>query len=137
MFPNNTKVLVADDMKTMRMVVKKNLAALGFTDITEAVDGQVAWAQVEAAVSSHKPFMLIVSDWTMPNMTGLEFLKKVRSHPVVGKTPFLMVTAEADAALVKEALAAGVSNYVTKPFSAETFKEKLETIWKNLQRKSS
>ncbi len=138
MFPKETRILIADDMKTMRMVVKKNLTLLGFTDITEAADGEAAWALIEASVAQHKLFQLIVSDWTMPKMTGLEVLKKVRSHPVVNKTPFLMVTAEADAALVKEALMAGVNNYVTKPFSSETFAEKLTAIWNNLQsRKAS
>ena len=134
MFSPDTKILIVDDMRTMRMVVKKNLTSLGFTNVTEADDGETAWSAVEQSVSAMSPFKLIISDWTMPKMSGLDFLKKVRSHPSMGKTPFLMITAESDAALVKEAITAGVSNYVTKPFSAETLQQKLQAVFDRFQK---
>lgn len=134
MFTPDTKILVVDDMKTMRMVVKKGLMTLKLENVTEAGDGEAAFIAFETALSQMTPFKLIISDWTMPKMSGLEFLKKVRSHPKASDTPFLMITAEADAALVKEAIQAGVSNYVTKPFTADALKEKLELVHKNMKK---
>src|SRR5690606_27934780 len=128
MFPKEIKILIVDDMKTMRMLVKKNLGQLGFDKIAEAEDGVLAWQQIEKSINEMAPFNLIISDWTMPNMTGLDLLKKVRSHPKVASTPFIMLTAEADVALIKQAIGAGVSNYITKPFSAEPLKEKLAAV---------
>jgi two-component system chemotaxis response regulator CheY len=137
MFAPDTRILVVDDMKTMRLIVKKNLANLGYKNVLEAEDGEAAWKEIEKALTEMNPFKFIVSDWTMPKMTGLELLKKVRAHEQMKSTPFLMVTAEADIALVKEALAAGVSNYVTKPFTAETLQTKIAAIHQNLMKKAS
>jgi len=128
MFSKDTRILVVDDMRTMRIVIKKTLASLQFTNIVEADDGTTAWSELEKAMANQTQFHLIVSDWTMPKMTGLDLLKKVRTHAKLTNLPFLMVTAEADAAQVKEAIAAGVSGYITKPFSADTLKEKLAAM---------
>lgn len=130
MFPMNTRILIVDDMKTMRIVIKRALLALGFADVAEADDGDNALIAVEAAVREQRPYKLIISDWTMARVSGLDFLKKIRAHEVMSKVPFLMITAESDAAQVKEAITAGVSNYVTKPFTQDTVKLKLEEIWK-------
>lgn len=129
MFPMNTKILIVDDMRTMRIVIKRTLNALGFSDLTEADDGETAWAAITVA-QNQKQFQLIISDWTMARLSGLDLLKKVRATPALAKLPFMMITAESDAAQVKEALLAGVSNYVTKPFTQEIVKAKLEAIWK-------
>jgi len=137
MFPKDIRILIVDDMKTMRLVVRKSLSNLGYTNVSEADDGDLAWESIEKSLSEMNPYKLIVSDWTMPRMTGLELLKKVRAHPKVGQTPFLMVTAEADAELVREAIAAGVSNYVTKPFSADTLSAKISAIWARTNKKAS
>lgn len=130
MFPMNTRILVVDDMKTMRIVVKRCLVALGFSDITEADDGESAWTAIEGSLIEQRPFKLIISDWTMVRLSGLDLLKKVRTHNLMGSVPFLMITAESDTAQVKEAIMAGVSNYVTKPFTQEIVKAKLEAVWK-------
>ncbi len=130
MFPMNTRILIVDDMKTMRIVIKRSLLALGFSDVTEADDGDNAIVAVESAITEQRPFKLIISDWTMARVSGLDFLKQMRAHKIMSKVPFLMITAESDAAQVKEAVAAGVSNYITKPFTQETVKAKLEAIWK-------
>lgn len=129
MFDLKTKVLVVDDMLTMRKIVTKNLKELGFTDIIDAADGNLAWTALE---SSPAPVGLVISDWNMPNCTGLELLKKVRADARFAKLPFVMLTAEAEASQVKEAVLAGATNYILKPFAADTLKVKLEQAHKKV-----
>ncbi|MBU6375266.1 MAG: response regulator [Bdellovibrionales bacterium] len=130
MFPPNTKVLVIDDMLTMRKLVSRCLKDIGFTDITEADDGETAWPLLEAGASGKAvPFQLVVSDWNMPKLTGIALLKKVRGHEAMKNLPFLFVTAEAEKGQILEAIQAGVSNYITKPFTPATMKEKLLAVW--------
>ncbi len=129
MFPANTKILVVDDMLTMRKIVTKGLKDMGFSDIKEAADGNLAWAVMEAPDSQ---IQLIVSDWNMPNCSGLDFLKKVRADARFKNIPFVLLTAEAEAHQVKEAIMAGVSNYITKPFTGDVLKAKLEQTFKKV-----
>jgi len=129
MFDPGTKILIVDDMMTMRKLVAKSCKELGFSDLTEATDGANAWEKV---ASANPPFGLIISDWNMPNSTGLDLLKRVRSDSRFGKTPFVLVTAEAEQHQIVEAARAGVSNYVIKPFTTESLKEKLEQVHKKI-----
>lgn len=129
MFALGTRILVVDDMMTMRKIVMKNLRELGFTDIQEAADGNLA---NEIVKKSQPPIQLIISDWNMPNCSGLEFLKKLRSEPGTAKVAFLMLTAEAEAHQVKEAVVAGVTNYIIKPFTPDILKQKLEQAYKKV-----
>ena len=117
------KVLVVDDFATMRRIVKGVLKQLGFKDIIEAEDGSVALDELRK-----EKIGLIVSDWNMPNMTGLDLLKAVRGDEKLKGIPFIMVTAEGQKANVVEAVKSGVSNYIVKPFTPETFGEKLEKV---------
>jgi len=117
------KILIVDDFATMRRIVKNILRQIGFTNIQEADDGSTA-----LEVLKTNTIDLIVSDWNMPKMTGLELLKAVRADDQLKQIPFLMVTAEAQKQNVIEAVKAGVSNYVVKPFTAEQISEKLEKI---------
>lgn len=133
MFDPGTRILVVDDMLTMRKIVIKTCKELGFTDIIEAPDGALGWQ----ALTTAKPAVgLIISDWNMPNCSGLELLKRVRGDSRFGKTPFVMVTAEAEQHQIIEAIKAGVSNYVVKPFTPEALKEKLEAVHKKLTGKA-
>lgn len=125
MFDPNTKVLVVDDMLTMRKIVTKILRELGFTDIVEAADGLEAWEKTKDGTIG-----LVISDWNMPNCTGLDFLKRVRADGKLGKTPFILVTAEAEGHQVAEAIKSGVDQYVVKPFSKDGLKAKLEMAYK-------
>lgn len=127
MYDNNTRILILDDMMTMRKVVAKTLKDLGFSDIQEAADGKIGWDVLNA---SNPPIQLVISDWNMPNCTGLELLKKVRTDERFAKLPFILLTAEAEAHQVKEALVQGVTNYVIKPFTAEILRQKLEQAHK-------
>lgn len=117
------KVLIVDDFATMRRILKNILKKIGFTNIIEADDGSNALKVLEK-----EKVDLVISDWNMPKMTGLELLKAVRSNAAFKDLPFLMVTAEAQKQNIIEAVQAGVSNYVVKPFTEEVITEKLEKI---------
>ncbi|MBF0228411.1 MAG: chemotaxis response regulator CheY [Desulfamplus sp.] len=119
------KVLIVDDFATMRRILKNILKQIGFKNLLEADDGTTAMEALEK-----NDIDLVISDWNMPKMTGLELLKWVRANKRYAKTPFLMVTAEAQKQNVIEAVQAGVSNYVVKPFTAEAISEKLKKILK-------
>ena len=121
------KVLVVDDFATMRKILRNVLKQIGFDDIAEAEDGAAA-----LQILKQEKVGLVVTDWNMPNMTGLELLKKIRKDPGGESVPVLMVTAEGLKENVLEAVKAGVSNYVVKPFTAEVLQEKIETIFKKL-----
>lgn len=123
------KVIVIDDMMTMRKIITKMLKNMGFTNIQEADDGATAWPMIEEAHASGEPFQFIVSDWNMPKMSGLDLLIKIRATEGMKATPFLMVTAEAEQSNVVKVVEAGVSNFVVKPFKPDTLKEKIDKIF--------
>ena len=116
-------VLVVDDFATMRRIIKTSLKKLGFNNVVEAEDGQDALNAMKK-----DNFCLIISDWNMPNMTGIEFLRAVRGDDRFKNIPFIMVTAEGQKQNVVEAVNSGVSNYIVKPFSPETLGEKLKKV---------
>lgn len=119
------KFLVVDDMMTMRKIVIQQLKGMGVQQLEEANDGSVAWTKLEEAVAKGAPFQFIVSDWNMPELKGIDLLKKCRAHPTYKNIGFLLVTAESEVEQVKEALTAGVDNYLVKPFTPTSFQEKL------------
>ncbi len=121
------KILVVDDMATMRRIIKSLLEQLGFKNIDEAEDGQVALKKLREG-----SYDFVITDWNMPNMTGLELVQNIRSDGELKHLPVLMVTAEAKKENVIAAIKAGVNNYVVKPFTAETLKEKIEKIFDSL-----
>lgn len=128
MFANDTRILVVDDMSTMRKLVAKSLRDLNFTTIADAVDGEDAWKKVQDALAAKAPFQLIISDWNMPKMKGIDLLGKVRGLPSIAGTPFVLLTAEAERDQVAAALQAGVSGYLLKPFTKEQLQEVLTTV---------
>lgn len=132
MFDLATKILVVDDMLTMRKIVQKGLKDLGFTDFTEAADGAKAW---EVVNGSAQPFGLIISDWNMPNATGLDLLKRVRADGRFKNTPFILLTAESESTQVAEALKAGVDHYIVKPFTPDILKKRLEEVHEKAARR--
>lgn len=119
----NIKILVVDDFATMRRIVKNILTQLGYTNIIEADDGTTA-----LEIMQKEKIDLIISDWNMPKMTGLDLLKNVRDNAEIANTPFIMVTAEAQQDNIVLAVKAKVSQYIVKPFTAETLNEKLEKV---------
>ncbi len=129
MFEKDIKVLIVDDMATMRRIIKSLLEQLGFKNIDEAEDGAIALEKLKKG-----NYDLVITDWNMPNMTGLELVQEIRKDPQLKEIPVLMVTAEAKKENVIAAIKAGVNNYIVKPFTAETLKEKLEKIYVALQK---
>lgn len=119
------KILVVDDFATMRRIIKNILKQLGYTNADEADDGSSALTKLKAA-----KFDFVITDWNMPNMSGLELIKAIRADDGLKHIPILMVTAEAMKENIVEAIKAGVSNYIVKPFTAEVMKEKLDKIFK-------
>ena len=132
MFDPSTKVLIVDDMSMMRKTVAKFCKAFGLTDITEATDGAEAWSAIVAASPA---FGLIISDWNMPNCTGLDLLKRLRADSRYSKTPLVMLTAEKEKHQILEAINAGVSEYVVKPFTQQVLEQKLNGLHTKLTKR--
>ena len=117
-------VLVVDDQMTIRSLVRSGLNQLGFKDVREAPDGEAALRAMLA-----KPSHLIISDYNMPDMDGLQLLEAVRGDAVIGKTVFIMLTGSSDRDLVQKAAALGVNNYLVKPFATAALKDKIERVF--------
>lgn len=118
------KVLVVDDQLTMRALVRSALQEIGFKDINDAVDGEDG---LQALLN--RPVHLVISDFNMPKLDGLSFLRAVRSHEPIRKTAFIMLTGRADKELVQRAMQFGVNNYVMKPFSPASLRSKIEEVF--------
>jgi two-component system chemotaxis response regulator CheY len=125
----NTRFLVVDDFSTMRRIVRNLLKELGFSNIQEAEDGADALNRLRA-----ETFDFVVSDWNMPNMTGIDLLRNIRADDSLKHLPVLMVTAEAKKENIIAAAQAGASGYVVKPFTAATLDEKLKKIFQTMQK---
>jgi len=120
----NMRILVVDDYKTMLRIIRNLLKQINFSNIEDAMDGSSALQKLR-----EKEFGLIISDWNMEPMTGIELLKEVRADEKLKKIPFIMITAESKTENVIVAKQAGVSNYIVKPFNAETLKTKLVSVF--------
>lgn len=127
MVQKTMKILVVDDFPTMRRIIRNLLKDLGFENVDEAEDGAQGLEKLR-----NSTFDLVVSDWNMPNMDGLEMLKSIRQDPELSKLPVLMVTAEAKKENIIAAAQAGANGYVVKPFTAATLEEKLNKIFEQL-----
>lgn len=121
------KILIVDDSSTMRRIIGNVITQLGFSkdNFDEAEDGLKAWSLLK-----ENNYDIILTDWNMPNMNGLELVKKIRNEGTHTKTPIIMITTEGGKGEVIEALKSGVNNYIVKPFAAEILKEKLDGVLK-------
>jgi two-component system chemotaxis response regulator CheY len=124
MADKNLKILVVDDFSTMRRIVRNLLKELGYTNVDEAEDGVAALQKLKGG-----NFQFVVTDWNMPNMTGIELLRAIRADVVLKPLPVLMITAEAKKENIIEAAQSGASGYIVKPFTAATLEEKLNKIF--------
>ena len=118
------KVLVVDDSSTMRRIIVNTLARLGYKDVVQGADGVEAWE----AMQKNPDIGVVITDWNMPNMNGLELVKKIRAEEKYADIPIIMVTTEGGKAEVITALKAGVNNYIVKPFTPQVLKEKLQAV---------
>ena len=119
----NMSILIVDDYKTMLRIIRNLLKQLGFNSVDEAIDGSSALTKLR-----DKDFGLVISDWNMEPMSGLQLLKEVRADVKLKEIPFIMITAESKSENVIAAKEAGVSNYIVKPFNAATLKGKLSMV---------
>ncbi|MFQ5482524.1 MAG: response regulator [Nitrospinaceae bacterium] len=119
----DSRILVVEDNTTTRLYIKRILRNLGYSAVKTTDDG--AAALVEMRMNSYD---LIISDWNMPNLNGLEFLKTLKKTPRFSSIPFLMITGENQLLYVKKALRHGASNYIVKPFEADGFKQKIQEL---------
>ncbi len=124
----NIRILIVDDFSTMRRIVKNLLNDLGFHNTTEADDGTSAMVEL-----GRGSFDLVITDWNMPGMPGIDLLKAIRGDATLAKVPVLMVTAEAKREQIIEAAQAGVNGYVIKPFTAATLGDKLAKVFERLE----
>ncbi len=120
-------VMIADDQASMRALVRNGLEQIGFSDVREARDGEEALRGVIT-----RPVNLVLSDFNMPNLDGIGLLRSIRVHPPTSKIAFIMLTGRADADLLKQAKEFGVNNYVVKPFTVATLREKIEAVFGKL-----
>jgi two-component system chemotaxis response regulator CheY len=116
------RFLIVDDSATMRRIVANSLAKLGYTDCVQAEDGKDALAKFDATIT------MVITDWNMPRMSGTELAATLRARPDGRTTPILMVTARSEREDIVDALAAGVSNYIVKPFTPQVLKEKIDGL---------
>ena len=116
--------LIVDDQQTIRALVRTGLQQLGFVDIEEAADGEAGLRHMLT-----KPAALVISDFNMPKLDGLGLLRAIRAHPPIQTTAFIMLTGRADKELVQRAVQFGVNNYLVKPFTVATLKEKIEAVF--------
>lgn len=126
---SDIRFLVVDDMATMRKVISQQLKGLGATKIFEASDGSVAKQVLEKAAENQEPAQFIVCDWNMPNFNGLDLLRYCRADQTYKNVAFLLVTAESEMSQVSEAIAAGVDNYVVKPFTPVSLADKISAVY--------
>lgn len=121
---NKIRFLVVDDFSTMRRIVRNLLKELGYTNVDEAEDGVVALQRLKGG-----NFQFVITDWNMPNMTGIELLRAIRADVTLKHLPVLMITAEAKKENIIEAAQSGASGYIVKPFTAGTLEEKMNKIF--------
>lgn len=133
----NLKILVVDDVQLMRKMVVKTCQDLGLNQFVEFENGFEAWEGLVSAFVKGQPFDIVISDITMPHMTGIDFLKKVRADARFKTLPFIMVTAESEKHMIMDAIQAGVSQYLMKPFAPNALSEKLNSIMDQMKKKTA
>ncbi|MBC86656.1 MAG: response regulator [Bdellovibrionaceae bacterium] len=135
MFPSETRVLIVDDLKTIRNILSEILKKIGLKKVDQCGDGKQALVQLKKASQEGDPFGLIICDWNMPELTGLELLNAKNNDNDLKNTPFLMVTIESEKDYVLKAIAMGVDDFVVKPFNEQIITKKLENVWERTQGK--
>ena len=130
MFPVDSKILLVDDSTSLRAMVKNQLLGMGYKKIFEAENGSVALEQVKGSLATGSSFNLILCDWNMPVMNGINFLVEIKADIKLRSIPVLIVTAESDVKQVVQAISAGASDYIVKPFDENILAEKMKAVWK-------
>lgn len=136
MINQNSRVLIVDDFETVRLFLRNALSQIGIDNVEEATNGREALEALEQAHQAGHAFDIVFCDWNMPEMTGYELLNEVRHTAHLQHVPFVMVTAESEDSNVEIALKAGATDYITKPFTVDGLKSKIESIVTRLKKAS-
>lgn len=134
-FPYETRILLVEDTEITRKILHKMLYKLGYCHVTEAENGTKAMEFYERAVRNGKPFQLVISDWKMPGLSGVDLLKRVRSDKRSTTVPFIILTTNNRKEHVVEAAKSGVDNYLAKPFVIEVLDKKLRATWSRVRKR--
>lgn len=129
MFPKNTKILIVDDSEPIRLMVKNYLSSLGYWNLYQAEDGVQALQKLRTAYNESDEFQLVVSDWNMPKMKGIDLLKTLKKESHFKKLPFILLTTESEKDQIIDAVTVGVSQYILKPFNEKIFSDKLKSAF--------
>ena len=129
MFPNDTRILLIDDVPQMRELIRGQLVSLGYSDVTECGSSGDALKMILAAQRSGRPYQLVLVDWKMPGTPGIDVLKQARLSVEMKRIPFIFVSAEGEPAEVLAALREGASDYLVKPYRIAELKLTLERVW--------
>jgi len=132
MFAIESRFLVVDDSASVRALVKEQLASLGFSNVVEANNGKEAVKKLEGLTNAGVKIDLIIADWVMPEMTGIDLLRDLKENQLYKQIPFLMITTEGHSERVVEAIVSGVNDFIIKPFDEKVLSERLTSIWKRL-----
>lgn len=130
----NPRILIVDDFETVRLFLRNALNQIGIENIEEAGDGKEALQMIQDNKKKGHSFDMVFCDWNMPEMTGIELLHEIRRSSEFKGLPFVMVTAESETSSVENALKAGTTDYITKPFTVDGLREKIESIFNRLQK---
>lgn len=131
---DSPRILIVDDFETVRLFLRNALNQIGIVKIEEANDGKEAYQMLQDSRKKGEPFDMVFCDWNMPEMTGLELLVEIRKSNEFRQMPFVMVTAESETSSVESALKAGTTDYITKPFTVDGLREKIESIFDRLKK---
>ncbi len=137
MFDLETPIILAEDTDITRTIVRKMLEKMGFKKITEAVDGAKAWDEIERAVRLDAKYRLVIADWNMPQVNGLQLLQKMQANSSMRSIPFILLTSNTDKDQVVEAIRAGVGSFLAKPFPPSALERKLKEAWDLSQRRKA
>ncbi len=132
MFKETTNFLIVDDFSTSRKIVKNALIEIGYTNSLEAADGVEAFQVLTDAAKTANPVEFIISDWNMPNMLGIDFLRKCRAEPAFKSLPFILITVESEPTQILEAGSAGVTDFIVKPFTVDALRLKLTAAYNKI-----
>lgn len=135
MFPLETRILLAEDTEITRAILKQMLGKLGYKRVTEVDNGVDAWEEIERSLRSQSPFKLLIIDWNMPRMNGLELLKKLQSFEETKNMAFILLTSNTEKEQVVHAITEGVNVYIAKPFPAAILEKKMKESWEFTQKK--
>lgn len=124
----SVRILIVDDLALARTMVRTALNTIGFTQIDDAVDGEAAMAKMQEALDGGKPYTVVLCDWAMPKMNGMDFVKACRANPKMKDIPVIMVTAQGEREAVVSALAAGAADYIIKPVPADLLQKKVSRV---------